>query len=229
MMGTWAALQTFVTIEIMRPRSRTFVDTTWRGPEAPEVALTFDDGPHLEDTPRFLDHLAARGARGTFFFVGQRARQNQGLVRRVVAEGYDIGTHSATHPWWFAFAGTNRLRAEVIDAARDLEQIAGRPVSLFRPPMGHRGPLHGPVLAGSGLRVVTWSGRPFDTFGGSPERIAEATLRAASPGAILVLHEGVRRATGATSPSAAALPAILAGLEQRALTPVTLTRLLRAP
>ncbi|HKV11751.1 MAG TPA: polysaccharide deacetylase family protein, partial [Thermoanaerobaculia bacterium] len=64
----------------------------------PAIALTFDDGPHPEDTPRVLEVLERHGARGTFFMVGQSARRYPEVVARAAAAGHTVANHSWDHP-----------------------------------------------------------------------------------------------------------------------------------
>ncbi|TXT38504.1 MAG: polysaccharide deacetylase [Planctomycetota bacterium] len=78
-----------------------------------EIALTFDDGPHPEHTPRLLDVLAEAGVRGTFFVVGERAEQLPELVRRIADEGHELGNHTWTHS-----------EPSQTSAARFLEEVA---------------------------------------------------------------------------------------------------------
>ncbi len=220
--GLWAASAAVVTTGLLRPRSTLYGPNLWRAAPQPRVALTFDDGPHPRDTPEILQALATAGVRATFFVVGERARAHSGLLRRAVEEGHEMGVHSDTHPWWFSLAGPGRVRREVREAARTVERLSGRWPRFFRPPMGHKNIFLRDELAAADMRMVTWSVRAFDTLGRSPEGIARAVLRRATPGAILLLHEGVRRRPGGTSASVAALPAIIAGLRSRGLEPVSL-------
>lgn len=68
-------------------------------PSAPKyVALTFDDGPSPRCTPRLLDGLAEYGARATFFVVGCQTVKDPDIVRRIAAEGHQVGNHSYDHP-----------------------------------------------------------------------------------------------------------------------------------
>ena len=62
------------------------------------VALTFDDGPSPRCTPRLLDGLAEYGARATFFVVGCQTVKDPDIVRRIAAEGHQVGNHSYDHP-----------------------------------------------------------------------------------------------------------------------------------
>src|SRR5579862_6569226 len=68
-------------------------------PQMDAVALTFDDGPHPENTPRILDILGAEGGgvKASFFVIGRRAREHPELVRRIHAEGHTLGNHTLDH------------------------------------------------------------------------------------------------------------------------------------
>jgi peptidoglycan-N-acetylglucosamine deacetylase len=61
------------------------------------ISLTFDDGPHPEFTPQLLDNLASSDIRATFFIVGEKAALYPDIVKRIVAEGHEIGNHTWTH------------------------------------------------------------------------------------------------------------------------------------
>ena len=73
------------------------------------VALTFDDGPDAEETPRVLDVLKRHGVRATFFVVGERIEAHPELLLRMLSEGHTIGNHTALikQEWWLGdyFAG----------------------------------------------------------------------------------------------------------------------------
>ncbi|GIG61360.1 hypothetical protein Lfu02_57320 [Longispora fulva] len=96
------------------------------------VALTFEDGPDPEWTPRILDALARHHAHATFFVVGARVDEHPELVRRILAEGHELGLHGFTHrdltalPEW-------QVRRE-LDLTRDaVARATGRDIRLFRP------------------------------------------------------------------------------------------------
>jgi len=212
---------------LLRPGSRIFTHGLRSAAGTrPRVALTFDDGPHPEDTPAILDILAEAGIRGTFFFVGEKARAHPDLVRRVALAGHEVENHSDTHPWWFSLAGPLRIRREIREAGRTLEELTGRPGRFFRPPAGHKNLFLADALRGTGLEVVTWSVRPFDTLDRPPERIRRSVLGTALPGGIILLHEGGRRNPGDPSRTVAALPSIILGLREKGLEPVSLGSLL---
>ena len=67
--------------------------------QAPFVAMTFDDGPHPVHTPRLLDILKARNIKATFFVVGTNTRRYPNIIRRMIAEGHEVGNHTVNHKY----------------------------------------------------------------------------------------------------------------------------------
>ena len=111
-----------------------------RGPRASvsqqqEIALTFDDGPHPEHTPRLLDVLAAAGAKGTFFVIGEQTLRHPKLVRRMADEGHEIGNHTWTHSEPSQTSAV-RFLEEVTQTRRMIQNLTGRDCRLMRPPKG---------------------------------------------------------------------------------------------
>lgn len=227
-LGAWGLASSLVTAALLLPRVGLSSPVRWKAGAGggSRVALTFDDGPHPEDTPALLGALRAAGVRATFFFVGQRMRRHPELVRAVAAAGHEVEPHSDTHPWWFSLAGPRRVECEVARSASTVEELTGRRPEAFRPPVGHDNVFLGRALRRAGLELTTWSVRSLDTLGGSPESIRRRVLRRARPGSIVLLHEGVRRAPGRPSPTVSALPGLIAGLRHRGLEPVSLGILL---
>ncbi|MBC7818783.1 MAG: polysaccharide deacetylase family protein [Planctomycetaceae bacterium] len=104
-------------------------------PHQTEIALTFDDGPHPEHTPRLLDLLAASGAKGTFFVIGEQTLRHPKLVRRMVDEGHEIGNHTWTHSEPSQTSAVQFLE-EVTQTRRMIQNLTGRDCRLMRPPKG---------------------------------------------------------------------------------------------
>ena len=185
--------------------------SVWRGPRADrKVALTFDDGPDPEQTPRVLDILAEHGAKATFFLIGERAARAGALVRRIAAAGHDLGNHTWSHrSLWLSGPGeTGRQVRQGHDA---IAQAAGAPPRFFRPPWGMTNLALFPVLRKLGTPCVFWTvqtegRRPAP----APVQVSRA-LRRARPGAIFDFHDadGV---PGAGERLVAALPSMIEGL-----------------
>lgn len=97
------------------------------------VALTFDDGPDKRWTPQILDILKANHVPATFFIVGENGLTEVGLLRRMVDEGNEIGSHTYTHPN-LATTGTGRTLFELNATQRMFQAFTGRSLKLFRAP-----------------------------------------------------------------------------------------------
>ena len=97
------------------------------------VALTFDDGPDPTWTPKILDVLKKEGIPASFFIIGENGQANPNLVRRIVAEGHDIGNHTFTHPN-LGEIPVSLADLELNATERLIESLTGRSTTLFRPP-----------------------------------------------------------------------------------------------
>src|SRR5262249_8022340 len=126
------------------------------------IALTFDDGPDPEVTPRILELLAAHGQRATFFVIGRRAEAEPALVRAIAEQGHAIGNHSYTHAWLTPLWRTERLAPVLLRGQEVLERVAGVRPRWFRPPVGLFGPRVAPAARRAGLALVGWTLRSND-------------------------------------------------------------------
>jgi peptidoglycan/xylan/chitin deacetylase (PgdA/CDA1 family) len=180
-----------------------------------EIALTFDDGPDPEVTPRVLDLLDRFQAKASFFCIGEKAAAFPELVKEIVRRGHSVENHSYHHHLAFAFFGISRLRREVDAAQATVAAITGRPPVFFRAPAGFRSPLLDPVLAPRGLRYVSWTRRGFDAVSGNPKRILRQLTRDLAAGDILLMHDRVPVVL-------AVLPALLEQISAQGLKAVSL-------
>lgn len=183
-----------------------------------QVALTFDDGPDAEITPRVLDLLDAAGARATFFCIAERVRAQPALVRQIVARGHDVQNHSNGHAHHFSLLGPRGFEREIGAAQQVLFDATGQRAHCFRAPAGLRNPLLDPVLHRMNLHLVSWTRRAFDTREARAGRVAARLQRGLAAGDILLLHDGNSR----NGVVLEALPLVLAGLHERGLKSVTL-------
>jgi peptidoglycan/xylan/chitin deacetylase (PgdA/CDA1 family) len=188
-----------------------------------EFALTFDDGPDPEATPRVLDLLDGAGVRASFFCIGRRAREHPAVVREIVARGHRVENHGDSHTKAFATYGYGRLRADIVASQETLADITGQRPRFFRPLGGFRSPLLDPVLAALDLRLASWTRRGFDSVQGDPEGVYRRLVYNLAPGDILLMHDGdaARSPTGEPV-SLLVLPRLLAAMREAALHPVTL-------
>jgi peptidoglycan-N-acetylglucosamine deacetylase len=190
-------------------------------PQRPgELALTFDDGPNRDWTPRVLDALAVAHVRGTFFLLGERAQAEPDLVRYIAAAGHLIGNHSWDHPN-LARSSSARIREQLHRTQETLQQILGTRVRFFRPPFGARRPAVFRIAREMDMTPVLWNAMTSDWSEPSAERIAAALaakvdkLRNTGRAANIVLHDGGHRDANANrKPSVAAASALIARYKQ---------------
>ncbi len=128
------------------------------------VYLTFDDGPHPPETERVLDVLRERGARATFFLIGSKVSGNEAVLRRMLEEGHALGLHTYSHAGTFPLLSFDKMLADVNEGNRAVESVAGKQISLFRPPFGVTNPTIAKVIRTLGLHTVGWDVRSFDTM-----------------------------------------------------------------
>ena len=213
---------------IFRPASSTLYPTVSHGPrDRPRVALTFDDGPHAETTPRILDALAANQARATFFVIGRFLERNADIARRALAEGHELGNHSWTHSYFQNFYSTRRHAREIAHGAAAIHQLSGADRDpLYRSPVGLKSPALARAAHVAGLKVIAWSLHARDTFSRDPDAVADRVLSRVQPGDIILMHDGHDRDGSRRIIAAQALPAILQGLRLRGLESVTVSELL---
>lgn len=223
-----AALLAVLADGIFRPSSSTFYPTISHGPRGrPKVALTFDDGPHPDVTPRVLDILAAHGARATFFMIGRYLERNLAIGARAAREGHQIGNHSWQHSYLQNFYSSRAYLHDIERTEALIRGIVGNAASIpFRTPVGHKSPDFARAAHVRGLQVVAWSLHSRDTIDRNPARVARRVLSRVRPGDIVLMHDGHQDPGGHRRSALEALPAILDGLRQRGLQPVTLNELL---
>ena len=135
-------LATVLADGIFRPSSNTLYPTISHGPRSSNrVALTFDDGPHPETTPRVLDVLAQYNARATFFMIGRILESGVAIAERAVREGSEIGNHSWNHGYFKHAAPVNEQLVDIERCESLIRSITGEiPRSPYRAPVGLKSP-----------------------------------------------------------------------------------------
>jgi peptidoglycan/xylan/chitin deacetylase (PgdA/CDA1 family) len=194
-----------------------------------EIAITIDDGPDPEVTPRVLEVLAAFDARASFFCIGERVRRYPQLAQEIVRRGHSVENHSQRHRHSFSLLGPWRMAAEISRAQESIAHATGEIPRFFRAPAGLRNPFLEPILKRLELQLVSWTRRGFDTVNADAEDVYRRLSRSLIDGDILLLHDGhAARAPAAASSAAGTpvilevLPRLLETLRRRQLHPVSL-------
>lgn len=197
------------------------------------VALTFDDGPDPDWTPKILDVLKAKHVPATFFVIGENALPHPLLLKRMVDEGNEIGNHSFTHPN-LALVSEAGTRIELNSTRRLVEAYTGRSIRLFRAPyFGDAEPTTAnelvPALIAQqdGYTNVGLHVDPDDWKRPPANAIVASTLAQVhtdnpdTAGQIILLHDG----GGDRSATVAALPTLIDALRAKGYTFVPVSRL----
>lgn len=183
------------------------------------IALTFDDGPHPQNTPRLLDMLRARNVKATFYVIGRSVDIYPQVVRRTVAEGHEIGNHSYTHRL-LSKLGDEELRQEMARCRDAVGRAAGVQPRTMRPPYGgllqrQRELVHSEY----GYPTILWSCDPLDWKRPGASVVASRILAGTSAGGIVLAHD-------LHAQTVDAMPATLDGLLRRGFKFVTVSQLL---
>jgi peptidoglycan/xylan/chitin deacetylase (PgdA/CDA1 family) len=184
------------------------------------VALSFDDGPAPDHTPRVLDILSAHRVHATFFLIGDRAVAHPEVVRRLRSEGHEVGNH------YFTIHSTvGASDSDFLANLERTEEVLGLhgPGKLFRPPGGRIRSSQLRLAEERGYRVILGSAYPYDPAHPPPAYIRWLVTKNLAPGVIIILHDGIRD----PSRMVAALDSILTAGERRGFRFVTIGDLLR--
>ncbi|WP_426010923.1 glycosyltransferase [Caulobacter sp. DWR2-3-1b2] len=196
------------------------------------VALTFDDGPDGRWTPKILKVLKDKNAPATFFVIGENMQTRPDLVKREVAEGHDVGSHTWTHPN-IGETPIAQTDVELNATQRLFEVITGRSMRLFRPPFfGDAEPSTphevAPLVIAQTLGYLVAGLRidPDDWQKPTPQTIIDRTLERLDhpgdrPGQVVLLHD----AGGDRSRTVAALPGLIDAIRARGYRLVTVGEL----
>lgn len=174
----------------MTIRCNFFVKAINRNSES-KIVLTFDDGPHPENTMEVLDILDKYGVKAVFFMIGKRVDAHPDLAREVVMRGHQVGIHTQHHPPGIGIYSVRKLRSELKDCSVAIEKATGVKPILFRPPFGVTTPSLYRAIRNDDYITVGWNARSFDTVAKSVEIIIKRVVKLADKGSIILLHDRV--------------------------------------
>lgn len=188
------SIRTRVTLEIAkRALSRKYFATNLiihngNMPKLPAY-LTFDDGPHSDSTPRLLDEIARSNIKATFFVLGKQAKLYPYLIRRILAEGHSVGTHTWNH-WSARTVPVVTWINDVQRARQEVEDITGMSCKLFRPPYGELTPSSLLFLMRAGIRTIHWSQDTKDYACTSQAKFCKWFVdNQPTPGTVVLMHD----------------------------------------
>ncbi len=183
------------------------------------IAMTFDDGPHPQNTPRLLDMLRARNIKATFYVIGRSVDLYPQIVRRTVAEGHEIGNHTYTHRL-LSKLSDSEVRSDLSRCRDSVAKAAGVRMRTMRPPYGgllqrQREMVHSEF----GYPTILWSVDPLDWKRPGPSVVTSRILSGTTAGGIVLAHD-------LHSQTVDAMPATFDGLLRKGFKFVTVSQLL---
>lgn len=188
------------------------------GTKSKLIALTFDDGPSLEYTPKVMKILDQENIKATFFMVGKWLPGKRALVRQMVQDGQQIGNHTFDH---IKLKGlpADRIQSEVGRANAAIDNCAGLTGErlMVRPPYGAR---DGAMLSAIHAPVILWTLDPAAGQQVPGAKMAKFVLTRAKDGDVILLHDTTQYNLDAVEP-------IIKGLKARGFTFVTVRELFR--
>ena len=157
--------------------------------DGPYIAMTFDDGPHAANTPRLLDMLKQRKIKATFFVVGQCAAEYPDIMKRIIAEGHEIGNHSWSHPQLSAMSDA-AVHDQLQKTQDAIVQATGVTPKLMRPPYGAFTARQRSWAYGNwGYKCILWDVDPLDWKIRNAEHVKSEILKGAVSGSIILSHD----------------------------------------
>ncbi|MCA0174118.1 polysaccharide deacetylase family protein [Bacillus sp. RAR_GA_16] len=209
------------TIEVNIPldkKNTGVLKQTGLNPGEKYVALTFDDGPRPEVTPRVLEALKKHHAKATFFMLGSQVEKHPSLAAQVADAGHEIGNHTDRHINLTQIE-KSQLVKEVTNSSQEIEEATGQIPTLIRPPYGEINSQVEEVARSNGSSLILWSVDSLDWKSKNARAINEVVQEEVVSGSIILLHD--------VHPTTAdALPNLLTTLEKEGYHFLTVSQLL---
>jgi peptidoglycan/xylan/chitin deacetylase (PgdA/CDA1 family) len=188
--------------------------------DEPVVALTFDDGPHITNTPKLLDILRSEGVKATFFVTGMQLEKHPGITQRTVKEGHEIGNHTYTHPRLPKLESTLEIKNEITRSQALIKDTIGFSPTIFRAPYLAQDKRVSHILSELGLLSIGRSVATSDWKKGiTTEEIIHNACINTKNGDIILMHDYKEKAIES-------IPSVIRKLKDKGFRFVTISELL---
>ncbi len=158
------------------------------------IAITFDDGPNKNITPKILDILKENKIKACFFCIGKNAELNCEILKRINNEGHLICNHTYSHSNNFDLFSSSKMKNEIIKTTSIINDIINKEVKYFRPPFGVTNPNLAKALKNTNLISIGWSLRSLDTTAKGNIIKTINRLEKIKAGDIVLLHDSILEA-----------------------------------
>ena len=184
-----------------------------------QIALSFDDGPNAEFTPKILDLLEKYNAKATFFCIGQQVEKHQDIIQQIVEKGHTIGNHTYSHSKSFGFFNAKKVVEELLKTNTVVKDNIGEEMLLYRPAFGVTNPNIKKAIKETKLQAIGWNVRSLDTTPRSQSQILNRITRQLKKGDIILLHDTSKK-------TISVLEQLLLFLQEKNIESVTIDQLL---
>lgn len=183
------------------------------------VAITFDDGPDPEHTPKVLALLEKHKAKGTFFCIGKHVEVHPELFKKIIASGHSVGNHTYSHSKSFGFFKTSQVIKELELTDTLFHEISKKMPRMYRPAFGVTNPKIKKALKTTKHIAIGWNKRSLDALPYSENFCFNRVTKNLKKGDVILLHD-------TSDKSIAILERLLLFLESKQMRSVTVDTLL---
>lgn len=187
-------------------------------PDGKYLALTFDDGPHPNVTPKILETLKKTDTKATFYMLGSQVKHYPSLANDVKNAGHEIGDHTMNH-MDLSTLNSEKIKEEMESSHKIIEETIGQKPTSMRPPYGAWNKDVKQLAKQMDTPIIMWSVDSLDWKNRNATKVHDDVMSLMAPGAIVLLHD--------IHPSTAeALPQIIASLKEQDYQMVSVSELL---
>ncbi|MFZ1584459.1 MAG: polysaccharide deacetylase family protein, partial [Saprospiraceae bacterium] len=136
-----------------------------------------------------LDILRVNNIKAIFFCIGKNVEKYPELTRQIIAEGHQIGNHTFNHDVSGTFADSKKYILEITSTNDIIEKVTGIKPIFFRPPFGVTNPSIAKAVIKSGMQLMAWNLRTFDTVAKDPSAIVKKLQNSIRPSSIILMHD----------------------------------------
>ncbi len=169
--------------------SNFFMDVVCAMDKPKKLALTFDDGPHPDLTPKMLDLLDQKGIKATFFCIGNRVEKHPEIVKEIAERGHIVANHTMSHPLYWGMMPGFMVRSQMEECAQQIEAATGKRPNFFRPPFGVINPIVRQAIRQLGVETIGWNLRSRDGGPLNRDQIYKMVRPNLEQGSIMLFHD----------------------------------------
>ena len=190
--------------------------------ECKKIALTFDDGPHPQNTPKILKILDKYDVKATFFVIGVNVKNYPDALSLINEKGHEIGNHTYSHSV-LKSRSKDEILKEISEAENEIGKITDFSTTLIRPPCGLYDEKLVEIALKNNYKIVLWNVDTKDWEHSSCENIVSNVLKRVDGGEIILFHDYI---SGKNS-TPEALEIIIPKLKEQGYEFVTVSQLLQ--